>query len=44
MLGTVKAKVQGADRASPKQLELHVVEGNEPSLLGRDLLRHIQVD
>ena len=43
-LGTPKAKVQGADRAPPKELELYVVEGNRPSLLGSAWLRHIQVD
>ena len=44
MLGTIKAKVQGADKAPPRQLELHVVEGNGPSLLGIDWLRHVQVE
>ena len=28
VLVTIKAKVQGPDKAPPKQLELHVVEGN----------------
>ena len=30
LLGTIKAKVQGADKATPKKLELNVVEGNDP--------------
>ena len=34
VLGTIKAKVQGTDKAPHKQLKLHVVEGNRLSLLG----------
>ena len=43
VLGTIKTKVQEADKAPPKQLELHVVDANGPSLLGRDWLRHRRV-
>ena len=46
MLGTVRVKVQvqGDHKAPLKQLDLHVVAGKGASLLGRNWLRHIQVD
>ena len=44
VLGTVRVKVRGDHKAPLKQLDLHVVAGKGPSLLGRNWLRHIQVD
>ena len=44
VLGTVRVKVQGDHKAPLKQLDLHVVAGKGPSLLGRNWLCHIQVD